>query len=215
MIKLKLSDMKKVKVDKHHTTMKTPEGHSILIKHSSLSKPHRKALEALPFADGGEVSSDDDIIKEKETTDEYNRLHEDEPKEYSPKVQKRMSETDVTPRKMASGGQADPTQRHLMPGDAIPNKIEKQVVNTAKNRVADGGEVADSPDNIAPSTDDSQSIPIASSPQALGQSISPIDQQSGQSMSQSPISGQNVSQFSPSDQSTPTKDQAQQPTPPG
>lgn len=46
----------------------------------------------------------------------------------------------------AKGGRvdnSDPTQRHLMPGDALPNSIEKGVVNQAKKRLnmADGGDV--------------------------------------------------------------------------
>lgn len=109
-IDLKLSKMKKISVDKDHTTMATPEGHRIMIRHASLSKPHRKALESLPFAkaEGGKIS-DDEIIKDKESTDKYNKTHDQEPKEYSPAVQKRMRETDVTPKGMhfmASGGMA-------------------------------------------------------------------------------------------------------------
>lgn len=42
---------------------------------------------------------------------------------------------------MAKGGQVkDPTQEHLLPGDAIPNKIEEQVVNQAKQHYADGSD---------------------------------------------------------------------------
>lgn len=40
---------------------------------------------------------------------------------------------------MAKG--SDPTQQHLLPGDATPNKTEKGVVAHAKSRMADGGEV--------------------------------------------------------------------------
>ncbi len=54
-LKLKLSQMKKVSSDKTHTLMKTPEGHEVRIAHSALSKPHRKALESLPFSEGGQA----------------------------------------------------------------------------------------------------------------------------------------------------------------
>lgn len=55
------------------------------------------------FASGGDVQ-DNDIIEKKKQVDDYNNLHEDEPREYPSDVSKRMSETDVTPRKMADGG---------------------------------------------------------------------------------------------------------------
>lgn len=56
-LRLKLSKMKKLTADEHHTTMKTPEGHTITIAHRALSKPHRKALEELPFVSEKELKA--------------------------------------------------------------------------------------------------------------------------------------------------------------
>ena len=49
----------------------------------------------------------------------------------------------------AKGGAVkDPTQQHLLPGDKIPNAIEKNVVKNASHRMADGGQVDDSKKTI-------------------------------------------------------------------
>ncbi len=46
--------------------------------------------------------------------------------------------------KLAEGGHpTDPTQRHLLPGDKIPNEIQKEVVNKARQSYAEGGEASD------------------------------------------------------------------------
>lgn len=57
------------------------------------------------YAQGGSVSSDDDIIQKKAAIDAYNKTHEDEPQQYPQEVEARMQKTDVTPRqKLADGG---------------------------------------------------------------------------------------------------------------
>lgn len=59
-------------------------------------------------------------------------------KALSPKMRSQITSM---PGMMTKGGEAkDPTQRHLLPGDKIPNQIEKEVVNKAK-KMADGGKV--------------------------------------------------------------------------
>lgn len=109
---LKLSKMKKISSDANHTTMRTKEGHVLKIAHNSLSKGHRKALEALPLisspkmAEGGEVS-DDEIIERKAAVDEYNKTHEDMPKEYDQDTEVRMQKTDVTPKAKYAEGSPD------------------------------------------------------------------------------------------------------------
>lgn len=116
---LKLSQMKKVSSTPTHTTMLTPGGHSVTVRHSSISAPHRKALSMLPMAEGGEVSKE------------------------------------------------DPTQEHLLPGDQVPNKIEKQVVSKARKKMADGGDPADLPPVPAiAQQDNSQVIPDTSAQSA-------------------------------------------------
>jgi hypothetical protein len=151
-MKLNLSKFHKVASDKTHTTLRHEDGHEMKLAHKALSKPNRKALESLemnsgsasqsmPMAEGGDVS-DDDIIAQKQAIDDYNNTHEDEPKAYPQNVEARMQKTDVTPKqKLAKGGYPDPTQQHLLPGDAIPNKIEKQVVGQTRRRLADGGDL--------------------------------------------------------------------------
>ncbi len=107
--KLDLSKFKKVHSDHHMTTLQHADGHKIQIAHRALSPKMKADLDLLPahgskkFADGGQVS-DDEIIAKKKSVDDYNNLHEDEPKEYPQDVQQKMSKTDVTPRKMAAGG---------------------------------------------------------------------------------------------------------------
>lgn len=94
-MKLDLSKFKKLRADKHTTTLKHEAGHEIKLAHSALSPKMRGQLAEMPgmHNEGGEVE--------------------------------------------------DPTQRHLLPGDKDPNSIERQVVQHAKARMADGGSPED------------------------------------------------------------------------
>lgn len=49
---------------------------------------------------------------------------------------------------MAKGG--DPTQQHLLPGDKLPNSIERGVVNQARAKMADGGKPNDQLSGLGP-----------------------------------------------------------------
>lgn len=120
-MKFDLKGMKKIATDKSYTTMENPHGHQFKIKHASLAPKHKKVLDSLPMmAEGGQVSDDDALIKEKADTDSYNAAHDDNKKEYSWQVEKKMRDTDVTPRKMAEGGEAIPYDK-LIPEEAAQN----------------------------------------------------------------------------------------------
>lgn len=91
-MKLKLSQMKKISSDATHTTMETKEGHTLRIAHNSLSKDHKKALEALP------------MLESKKSDNENPKLEES--KKVLPKA------------KMADGGQVAEAAPEAMPPSA-------------------------------------------------------------------------------------------------
>jgi hypothetical protein len=123
-MKLNLSKFHKVLSQKDHSILKHEDGHEMKIMHKALSKANRKDLESMPtmeggnpkleqskMADGGPVLSDDEIIAKKKEVDDYNKLHEDEPKEYPQEVEAKMQKTDITPRQKFADGtdDAEPT----------------------------------------------------------------------------------------------------------
>lgn len=55
----------------------------------------------------------------------------------SPKIREQLSQL---PMATEGGDVKDPTQEHLLPGDALPNRIEKKVVHQTKMKMAKGGE---------------------------------------------------------------------------
>jgi len=77
---------------------------------------------------------------------------------------------------MAKGGKVkDPSQRNLLPGDAIPNRIEQQVVGQTKQRMASGGEAQFAPSQ-APDTQNFAD----GTPDAPVQQAAPADQNASQ-----------------------------------
>jgi len=158
-VKLNLSKFKKVSSDKDYTTLRHSDGHEMKLAHKPLSKGHRKALDSLEMvsdannpklqqskmADGGEVS-DDEIIAKKKAVDEYNKTHEDEPKEYPQDVEARMQKTDVTPKPMAQGGPvrekplssyADSSGKIKLGKDAGPMAGQKVQTDTSSDYAKD------------------------------------------------------------------------------
>jgi len=115
-MKLNLSKFKKVKSDKDFTTLRHEDGHEMKIRHSALSPKLRGELhkmpgqmnsgaasQSMPMKDGGDVS--DEAIKHKQEIDDYNKTHEDEPKEYPQDVTVTLQKAkDVTPRRNYDGG---------------------------------------------------------------------------------------------------------------
>lgn len=139
---LNLSNFKKLKSDAKTTTLKHPEGHSIVIAHKPLSDKMKKELHALPFADGGDVQDSSPAI-------DPSKVGGDVTTSGDPIVN--AVSTFFGGDKKAKGGEIeDPTQRNLLPGDKDPNKIEKQVVSQAKSRMYDEGGYVDTIDSDDP-----------------------------------------------------------------
>lgn len=98
---------------------------------------------------------------------------------------------------MAEGGEVskeDPTQEHLLPGDQVPNKIEKQVVSKARKKMADGGDPADLPPVPAIAQQDNSQV-IPNTPAQPAESI-PVNVP-GVTPDQAPQAQQPASQPSP------------------
>ncbi len=132
-MKFNLHKFKKLSSDKHSTTLIHPGGHKIVIAHKSLSPKMKAGLEALP---GAEIGPDQRALP-------------------GAKIDSNENAKDTKPPVMLSkGGQADPTQRHLLPGDKMPNAIEKSVVDKARSKYADGGEVTDKEEQPDPTKEE-------------------------------------------------------------
>ncbi len=152
--KLDTSKFKKIKADKHSTTMRHEDGHELTIAHKALSPKMRGQLIAMPAAEpqklamGGEAEDETEMSKKKPPSDDHDK-----------KVSEGLTVDPKNPKVKslgvifkANGGEVDPTQQHLTQGDKLPNSIEKEVVGDARRRVphyADGGPEQDSPDKIA------------------------------------------------------------------
>lgn len=96
-------DRKPASVDTSHLD---PADAGVAKSESKISPETRKAFKN-PFAmaEGGNVS---DVMKRKASVDEYNKTHEDEPKEYDQDTEALMQRTDVTPKqRFADGGDID------------------------------------------------------------------------------------------------------------
>jgi len=125
-VALDLNMFKHVKSDKHTTTLRHKDGHTLTISHSSLSPDYRAQLESLSkakMAEGGEVEEDP---KKKESTLNYNDLKKEyyeknkskaKPteslnypelqKQYSEKKKKLAEEDRSKPKKYADGGDVE------------------------------------------------------------------------------------------------------------
>lgn len=137
------------------------------------------------FAEGGEAS-DEDIIRKKKEIDDYNSLHEDEPKEYPQDVTTRMQQTDVTPpQKLADGGLPD------VPAAAKPDSDSTSDIDYSKIQAGDqpygtppAPVVVNVGTSAAPATSVSspQGMPVASSPEQAAQGpVQPTDVPAGPS----------------------------------
>lgn len=129
-MKLDLSKFKKVFSDAHSTTMQHPDGHMIQVAHKALSPKMREQLSALEvpaIADGGQASDSPPEAPKKNAKEmEEGATSSGVPS--GDEIVKNIKEG----LGLAKGGEAkDPTQRNLLPGDKIPNAIEKQVVKEA------------------------------------------------------------------------------------
>lgn len=117
-MKINLAHFKYKGKDDKFATLAHKDGHTMKVALNALSRPNRKAIESMHqamMADGGEVS-DNDIIKSKKETDDYNAIHDMEPKAYSQEVEAKMQKTDITPKQKLAGG-GDVSERP-MPNDS-------------------------------------------------------------------------------------------------
>ncbi len=125
-MKIDLSKFKLKHKDDKIATLMHPDGHEVRIAINALHPMNRKNLESLQphetvkEAEGGEM--------EYATSPKATPGHEQMPTMY------------------AKGGTAvrdakDPTQRHLLTGDRIPNAIEKGVISHATKMMAEGGQM--------------------------------------------------------------------------
>ena len=163
-MKLNLKDWKKMSSDDNHTVLANNDGHTLKIMHRALSPKLMQQLGELSAeadAKGGKVSnpklSESKKQPPKSATYADGGNVSDSPPEAPSKNAKAMQEGatssgvpsagDVVKNLkeglgLAKGGKVpDPTQRHLLAGDRIPNSIEKGVVKQAKKGLglADGG----------------------------------------------------------------------------
>lgn len=142
---------KKVEAPKQHSGAGESQGYSGDIEEASKAeKPIGESSSYSTYfhADGGEVKD----APKKTVGQMINYPGAEEPKpEPSPKANYddggSVNVQDIVKlapllAAMAKGGEVkDPTQRHLLPGDSIPNAIEKNVVKNASHRMAKGGSV--------------------------------------------------------------------------
>jgi hypothetical protein len=131
-MKIDLGQFKLKKKDENFAHLQHKDGHEFRVAIKALHPENRKNLDALEpvkpikkpkvkMAKGGELS-DEQILENKKLVDDYNKTHEDEPVDYPPSVKKRMEETDVTPKRLADGGDVDPlsvvrSDRHISEDD--------------------------------------------------------------------------------------------------
>jgi len=172
MSKLDLSRFRKIGGDKDFTVMQHEDGHQLKIAHKPLTAKMRGALSALPNAQKMSTGGEPGITNESPAAAVWRGYNNATVDRNNPKPAPAPSpEPDYTSDSQGSnngsiqyrakgGPVSDPTQRNLLPGDKIPNKIEKQVVSRAERKYyPSGGEVSDSeqdsPEQIAADLDPS------------------------------------------------------------
>lgn len=137
---LDLRKFSKLKSDAKTTTLKHPDGHMITLAHKALSPANQKELHSLPFADGGEIPGGNGS-----PSIDPSKIGGDVTESGDPIV-KAVSDTYQKMFGKAKGGKIDdPTQSNLLPGDSVPNKIEKQVVSKTRSRYSGDDDVPEAP----------------------------------------------------------------------
>jgi hypothetical protein len=160
---LDLSKFKKLSTNGKSTIMLHKDGHKVVVAHKPLSSDLKSQLDALPFAQGGEVPSKSKKKPEPPKDHKKELMSEVE----SPELRKALLEEGVRP--MADGGLVtEPEDEESLPVSLNPMQaVPQALINPAAGQQA--AAQANMPQPIAPGQVDPGSLPYGVPPEAAMQ----------------------------------------------